>query len=254
MAVETVHLVVGAAHGRLPSRSLVAVAVAQEAVDAIALAVHAGGQRLAQREGEPHAQRAGGHLHARRGAGHGVPLEAAAQLAERRQLLHRQVAALGQDSVEGGGGVPLAQDEAIAVRPGGVGGVVAEDAPVERRQDVRTRERAARVARPGGRRHGDYVASNALGEGFQLLQGSASCQGQGWLVYLPGVSSGLASCDGQARQLIRTVSFCCLRARCGPARLLSTSTRGAAPRAPARGQGARSCPTSAWDHHAMMGP
>ncbi|GBD15081.1 hypothetical protein HRbin25_00972 [bacterium HR25] len=154
---EIVQAVVGGAHGRLPGLALVAVAVGQEAVDAVIAAVQARSQGQTHAEGEPHPQGAGRHLHPRRHPHDGVPLQAAPQPTEGEELVHREVAGLGQDGVVGGGGVPLAEDEPVPLRPLGVLRVVAQDVEVEGDEDVGGGEGASGMPGAGRRRHADDV-------------------------------------------------------------------------------------------------
>lgn len=158
---EVVDLVVGGGRRGLPGLPLVAVAVAEQAVHVVAATVHAPGEGLAQAEGEAHPQGPRRHLHAGRYPYHVVPLQAAAQLAEGQQFIGGEVAGLGQHSVHRRRGVPLAHDEAVAVRPGGVVGVVPEDAEVEGGEDVSAGEGAARVAGAHLGGHADDVAADA---------------------------------------------------------------------------------------------
>ena len=114
----------------------------------------------------------GGHtqaLDAGRGVDLAVPLEAALQLSEGHQLLDGEVAALGEDGVEDRRGVALAEDEAVAVRPVGALGVVAEDAKIESAEDLDGGEGTARVAAARLGDHGDDVPADAPGSGRQLL-------------------------------------------------------------------------------------
>ena len=109
---------------------------------------HALGQRHADRRGDALAERAGRRLDADR-----VPLLRVArrlglELAERLEVVHRDVVARQvQDRVQEHRGVPGAQHEAVAVEPVRVRGVVLHHLRVERVGHRRERHRRARMAR-----------------------------------------------------------------------------------------------------------
>src|SRR3990172_4209057 len=99
---EVGEAVVRRRHRRLPALALIQLAVAEEAVDAVVAPVEPRRQALADRGGKPLAERAARHLDAGDGPGLAVALQAAVQLAERKQLLEGEVAALGEEGVEHG--------------------------------------------------------------------------------------------------------------------------------------------------------
>ena len=79
------------------------------------------GDRHADRVADALTQRPGGDLDPRRVAGLGVPRRAAAPLAELAQVLEREVVAgQVQHGVLQDAGVPVGEDEAVAVGPLGV--------------------------------------------------------------------------------------------------------------------------------------
>src|SRR5207248_2105265 len=82
-----------------------------------------------------------------------------------------------EDGVEQRRGVTLGEDEAVALRPGRVFGVVPHDAAeVQGDGDLDARQRAGRVAGAGGGGAGDDVAANGLGLGLQLgKRGGGGC-------------------------------------------------------------------------------
>ena len=82
-----------------------------------------------------------------------VALELGADLAQAHQVLEREVGVAGERRVEDRRGVALGEHEAVALRPVGVGRVVAKDAVVERRDDVGGRQRGVEVARLGDGEH-----------------------------------------------------------------------------------------------------
>ena len=110
--------------------------------DRVAGAVELGRQQLlGQREahgiGQALAQRAGGGFHAGRDVHLRVARRLAVQLAEVAQLAHRQlVAGEVQQRVEQHAPVAVAQHEAVAVGPAGVGRVVAQCAAPQRHGDL----------------------------------------------------------------------------------------------------------------------
>ena len=107
----------------------------------------------AQRETDPHAHRealsegARRHLDARSSTHVGVALKLRPDLPQAGEVLEREVAVLRERRVLDRRGVALAEHEPVAAAPLGVLGVVAQHAVVERRDDVRRRER--RVEMPG---------------------------------------------------------------------------------------------------------
>ena len=148
----------------------------------VVAAVQPPGERVAEREREAHAERAGGHLDAGRLLHDGVALELAAELAERHQVFDREVAGLGQRPVDHRRGVALADDEAVAVGPEGVLRVVAHDAEVERGGDLDGGEGAAGVAGVGGGDHLHDVPADALRDGLQFVDGNGLGAGQALLL------------------------------------------------------------------------
>ncbi len=116
-----------------------------------ALGEEALGEREADAVGEALAERPRRRLHSRRvpelrmARGRGAPLAEAAQLVE-RQVVAREVerGVLEHRRMAGG------EDEAVAVRPGRVGRVVAHDVAVEQVRDRRERHRRTRMPRVRG--------------------------------------------------------------------------------------------------------
>src|SRR5690606_24897463 len=104
---------------------------------------------------------AGGGLHAGQAAHVRMAFERTAELAQGLQLFLREVTGLGEDGVQQRGGVALAQDEAIALRRGGVLRIMAEEpTKVEANGDLDRRQRAGRMAGTGRGRAGDDASSN----------------------------------------------------------------------------------------------
>src|SRR3990172_8220303 len=107
-----------------------------------------------------------------------MPLEPASQLAERHQLLDREVSCLGHRAVNHRRRVPLAHYEAVAVRPQRVLRVVPHDAEIERRRDLDGGQRPAGMPGIGGGRHLHDVAPDTPGDGLQFVDGNGLRAGQ----------------------------------------------------------------------------
>ncbi len=140
---------------RLPCLPLLAVAVGEhpEHLRGVVEPVEPQRQADAHAHREALPERAGRDLDAGRAAHVGVSLELGADLAQPHQVLEREVAVLSQRRVLDRSGVALAEHEAIARRPVGILGVVAQHAVVERRDDVGRRQRRVQVA---GLRHREH--------------------------------------------------------------------------------------------------
>ena len=69
-------------------------------------------------------------------AGVGVPLEAAAELAQGGQLLPGEITQAGQDGIERRGAVALGEDEAVPVGPAEIAGPGAHLGKEQGHQDV----------------------------------------------------------------------------------------------------------------------
>src|SRR5262249_28315204 len=89
---------------------------------------------------------AGGRLDARQRRAIGMALERRAELAQRDQLLLREVAGPREHGVEGGHRVALREHDTVAVRPVRALGIVAQPPEVEGREDVDHRERSSGMA------------------------------------------------------------------------------------------------------------
>ena len=141
--------------GRLPGLALLAVAVGEHAEDVrgVVEAVEAQGERDAEAHREALAERAGGDLDAGGLVHVRVALEVRADLAQAHQVLEREVAVVGERGVLDRRGVALAEHEAVALGPLRVARIVAQDAVVERGEDVRRRQRRVEVAGLGDGEH-----------------------------------------------------------------------------------------------------
>ena len=109
---------------------------------------HALGEGHADGRGEPLAERPGGGLDAGRHEVLRVPRRLRVELAEALQLVeaHAGDARQMQERVEQHGAVPGRQDEAVAVRPARVGGIVFEEPREQHRGDVGGAHRQAGMA------------------------------------------------------------------------------------------------------------
>ena len=161
----------GGRGGGFPVLSFAELAVAGQDVGVIALLVDPGGQRVADADRESLAERAGGGLDSGQPLHVGVPLERAAQLAQSHDLVVREVAGLGERRIEDRRRVPLGEDEAVAVGPVGVLGVVPQDsAEIEGRHDLGGRQRAAGMARARLGRHLQNVCPDRFGPGQECVK------------------------------------------------------------------------------------
>src|SRR6185369_10808334 len=136
-------------HRGLPHLTFLDLAVAEDAVDA---RLHVGellAERQSERDREPLAERPGGGLGTRQRRPIRMTLERRAELAQREQLLLREVAGSRHHGVERGDRVPLREHDAVALRPVRALGIELEPPEVHGREDVDHRERAAGV--PGAR-------------------------------------------------------------------------------------------------------
>jgi hypothetical protein len=114
---EAVHLVERGGFHRLPHAALRHLGVAEQHEDASGRTVEAHRERLAEPDGEPLAERPGGHVDPRQ-LGHRsrMSLHRGAEPAERHQLLFRDRSDRLQRRVEGRRGVALRHDEPVGGR------------------------------------------------------------------------------------------------------------------------------------------
>ena len=170
IAVRFGKLVVGGGHRALPALPLLAVAVGHQREDlrGVGEAIEPQGEADADAHREPLSQRAGRDLDARRPGHVRMALQMGADLAKPHQVVGREVAVLGERGVLDRRGVALGEDEAVALRPLRVGGIVAEHPVVEGGDDVGGRERAVEVARLGDGEHADAVDAEHGGVALEL--------------------------------------------------------------------------------------
>ncbi len=91
-----------------------------------------------------------------------------AELAQGVQLVLGGVAGLGHDGVKHRRGVPLGENEAVAIHPGWIVRSDAHVIEVQLHQNFDGRERPAGMARPGRADHLDNLAPYLLGKGLQF--------------------------------------------------------------------------------------
>ena len=155
-------------HKGLPDLALLALAVAQDSEHLGVLAQVLGAQGHAHRDGYALAQGAGGGVHAGDLLHVGVALEDAVELAEVLELRLVKEAQLRQDAVVAGGGVALAEDEAVPVGIPGVLGIDPHLGAEDGAHQLRGGQGAAGVAAAGVGRHVDDVAANFCAELFEF--------------------------------------------------------------------------------------
>src|SRR5215204_2239012 len=166
---EVVELVEGGVLEGLPHRTLRHLGVAAKHPDTIGESVQVlAGEGHADPYGQSLAQRPRGHVYPG-DLGRRVSLQAAAELAERHELLVRDRARRFIDGVEQRGGVAFGEDEVVVVGVFGVVEVVAEVLAQEHGQQVGRRHGRGGVSRPGARARTDAIDPELLGETVPLL-------------------------------------------------------------------------------------
>src|SRR5262245_1187431 len=162
-ADEALQVEMSGRHRRFPDLALGQFAVAQHAVDAIAALLHARGQRHAHADREPMAERtraeidSGNLLHVR------MIAERTAEPRVVVEQLRIEIAEVGENRIEPDGRVALAQDEAVAVRPLGIGGIEAQMGVVEGGEQLGGREGAGIVAGAADARQPQRLQPHELG-------------------------------------------------------------------------------------------
>ena len=159
---KVVEAEVAAGHRRLPGRSLLHLAVGELDEDARRRAVEPEAERLADALAEAVAERAADDLDARRRVER-AHREAAAVGAVGGELRDRQDPGLGQRRPERDRVVAGREQEAVALRPVEIVGVVAQLVEVERGEEVGDAEALADVALALPARHGQHVAAKVGG-------------------------------------------------------------------------------------------
>jgi hypothetical protein len=152
-------LVVCRRHRPLPTLPLLAVAVGHQGEDLGSLrqAVETEGETNAHAHREALAERPGRDLNPGCARHVRMALQVRADLAQPHQVVGGEVAVLGERRIQDRRGVALGEDEAVALGPARVPGIVAEDPVVEGGDDVGRRERAVQVPCLRDRNHADTV-------------------------------------------------------------------------------------------------
>ena len=133
-------------HGGFPHLALFRFAIAQQGVDPIVFPVHLAGQSHAHGGGNSLAQRARAHVHSGGALHIGMALQMAVELAQRPEVLPREIPLVRQNGIQRGAGMALTEHEAVPFFPARVGGVHLHYIIIERHQHLHARQRAARMA------------------------------------------------------------------------------------------------------------
>jgi hypothetical protein len=167
-AGEIVELELGGGHHRLPMEAALVLAVARDDVGAVVLAVHLRRERHPGALREPFAERSGRRFEPRQADALGVALEARPELAQRQQLLDREVAGVRHRAVADRRDVPAREQQPVAVGPVRVLRVVPHQMEVQRGEDVGHVERAARMTGPRCDQRADDADPNVVRVQLQL--------------------------------------------------------------------------------------
>ncbi len=159
---------VGGKQGRFPGRAFVALAVAEQHMDALASTGAAQLHGHAGADPQPVAQRPRRQLHARHALVADVAGEMRAVLVVPLQHLQGEEAAFGQGGVDAGAGMPLGQDETVPVRPGRIGRIHAQHLAVEHRDDVGDRQARAHVRTAARTAHADHMPAQPQSKLFRF--------------------------------------------------------------------------------------
>ena len=100
-----------------------------------------------------------------------MSLERRVELAQRDDIFDGEVAGEGQAEIKRRRLVSARPDDAVAVRPLGILGIVVGDLEVERRDNVHHGERSAGVAGAGGAQRDQVIAAHQAGGLFQFFDG-----------------------------------------------------------------------------------
>ena len=174
---DVVELVGTAEHGRFPDLAFLNFAVAQH---------HVGARRaLVQPRGEPHAdgqrqslaQRSGGGFERRQEAHIRMALVNRTELAQRVELVLGTIAAFRHHRVQDRAAVPFGKNEAVAIRPLGVGGIVPHHVEEQRDDDFGAESDPPGMAGFRLGDHLDHLAPHLLGNGRKLgrVAGGSAC-------------------------------------------------------------------------------
>ena len=132
----------------LPDLALVAFPVAQHHEGAPGGSVHFRAQRKSRPDRQAVAERTGGHLHPGDPPMADMSAEPGTVLVVGFQFLDRKEAPLRQRGINGAARVPLAQDHAVPLRPGGILRIHAQNGGIQHGDNLRRAENAADMAPP----------------------------------------------------------------------------------------------------------
>ena len=128
---KIVELVVRRGHHGFPDAAFLMFAVAHDAEDAMGFAALSGGESAADGDAESLAERAAGNFHARELQAIGMAFEAGAEAPERNCILERKIAGAAERNVERWGFVTGGPENAVALRPRWICGVMIQHVEVE---------------------------------------------------------------------------------------------------------------------------
>jgi hypothetical protein len=168
---EVIQVVVAGEHGRLPHLALLALAVAQQRVDAVAVTPALCGECHSNRGGDTLTERSGRHVDARRVIHIGMALQAAADTTERLELLLGKEPALGEHGIERRSAVSLGEHKAIALGAARIRRVDIHFLKVEVGHNVGGAKRSARMPRLGGVNRSHDTLPDLIGDLRQFLVG-----------------------------------------------------------------------------------
>ena len=159
----------GREHTGLPDLALLNLAVAQQGIDPGGVTLTLQAQRHTGGAGDALTQRTGGHIHAGDAVHTGVALKIGVNVAQGEQILHREKAPVRQRGVQAGGGVALAQNEAVPFFPLRIFGIDVQFPEVQVGKHFRCGQAAAGVAGLGAVGGIDDAYANLAGSDLQLL-------------------------------------------------------------------------------------
>ena len=168
-ADEVVELEMARFHGRFPDLAFLLFAVSHDAEDAMILLVQSRGERHADGDAQALAERSGGNFDARQLEPVRMSLIRRIELAQESDVFLWTKAGEGKAQIKAGRLVARRPDDAVAVGPVGILGIVIGNAKVERGGDVHDGERSAGVSGRGRAQDGEVVAPHQGGLLFQFV-------------------------------------------------------------------------------------
>jgi len=135
----------------------------------VILLIEPGGERNADGNAQPLAERSRGDFYARQFKPMWMSLKRRIEFAQQRDIFFRTESGKGEPKIQAGRFVPRRPNDAIPVRPVGILGIVIGDAKIERGGDIHNRQRAPGVSRTGGAQGGEIVAPHQVGLLFQFV-------------------------------------------------------------------------------------